>query len=504
MFSRRLLVFSVIVCAVYLFSVLLLRSRTSPSSDASLPTPNHPVSITNRPSPAIVDYWQKWALVILAAKPLIRSVELRLGSASVNEPHGTPKFGKEEDDRKPTPEQSVLSRADVQSLRRSHAILLEYPGFNDTRQDALRLFHGSGIVMVAGGRYYAPAIVSIRMLRRTNSTLPVQLYLQSSSEYEPHICEEVLPSLNAECFVIEDYLRSDTPFKVTHYQLKVLAILFSSFESVIFLDADCIALHDPLELLTSEPLNSTGLVSWPDYWIATEDPAFYTIAGFKAYPTGLPLRSSESGQLLISKEKHLSSLLLAAYYNVYGPTHYYPILSQGAPGEGDKDTFLAGAIVLHRPWYRVREHTGSIGFSDHQKGFHGKGMIQYDAHEEWSLREYMHTAQPRPFFLHANTPKMNVGRLVLGEEKELFMPYTGDAEEPVRLWGSKEKMVNKFDYDVEKVVWEIMVDMACELEGVLADWKQIKHVCRKARAHWDAVFAEGVGTTLAANITEGA
>ena len=491
MFSRRLILLFAIACIVYLSTILLLGSRTGPISDGSLPVPGHAISVTNRPSPAIVDYWQKWALVIEAAKPLIPRIELKLGAASTAEPFGIPKFGKEEEERKPTPDQSVLSTADIQSLRRSHAILLEYPEFNNTREDALKLFHGTGIVMVAGGKYYAPAIVSIRMLRKTNSTLPVQLYLQSNSEYEPHICEEVLPALNAECFVIEDYLRKDAPFKVTHYQLKVLAILFSSFESLIFLDADCIPLHDPLELITSEPFLSTGLVSWPDFWIATEDSAFYTIAGFQSYPTGLPLRSSESGQLLISKEKHLSSLLLAAYYNVYGPTHYYPILSQGAPGEGDKDTFLAGAIVLHRTWYRVREHTGSVGLTDHQGGFHGKGMIQYDANEEWSLREYTHTAQPRPFFLHANTPKMNVGRLVLGEEKDLFMPYAGDAEEPVRLWGGEEKMVKKFDYDIEKVVWEIMVDMACEFEGVLRDWKKIKHVCQMAREHWDAVFGKG-------------
>ena len=491
MFSRRLLVLSAIAFITYLSTILLLGSRISPINDSHLPVPNHAVSVTNPPSQAIVDYWQKWALVIEGAKPLIPPIKLKLGAASTKEPFGVPKFGKEEEDRKPTPDKSVLSKTDVESLRGSHAILLEHPGFNNTREDALKLFNGTGIVMVAGGRYYAPAIVSIRMLRRTNSTLPVQLYLQSSSEYEPHICEEVLPALNAECFIIEDYLRKDAPFKVTHYQLKVLAILFSSFESLVFLDADCIALHDPFELLTSEPFLSTGLVSWPDYWIATEDPAFYTVAGFPSYPTGLPLRSSESGQLLLSKEKHLSSLLLAAYYNVYGPTHYYPILSQGAPGEGDKDTFLAAAIALRRSWYRVKEHTGSVGLTDHQGGFHGKGMIQYDAKEEYSLREYTHTAQPRAFFLHANNPKLNVGQLVLGEAQELLMPYAGDAQEPVRLWGPKDRVVSKLDYDIEKVVWEIMVEMACELEGMLRDWKKVKNVCEKAKRHWDAVFGEG-------------
>ena len=361
MLTRRLLLLFTIACIVYVLTLVLLGSRTNPLTDSTLPRPKHATSVTNPPSQAIVDYWQRWALVIEAAKPLIPPIELRLGAASTKEPLGIPDFGKEEEERKPTPDQSVLTSTDVESLRRSHAILLEYPGFNDTREDALKLFRGTGVVMVAGGKYYAPAIVSIRMLRRTNCTLPVQLYLQSSDEYEPYICEELLPAMNAECFVIEDYLHKDAPFTVTRFQLKVLAILFSSFESLLFLDADSIALHDPTELLTSEPFLTTGLVSWPDYWIATEDSAFYTIAGFPSYPTGLPLRSSESGQLLISKKKHLSSLLLAAYYNVYGPGYYYPILSQGAPGEGDKETFLAGAIVLHRPWYRVKEHAGHIG-----------------------------------------------------------------------------------------------------------------------------------------------
>ena len=495
MFSRRPLLLLAFATIAIFYTIIHLGSRTSPISDSALPTPDHSFHVTNPPSQAIVDYWQKWALVIEKAKPTVPPIELRLGAASVAEKYGTPKFGKEDEEREPTPETIGMAPADIQSLRKSHEVILRYPGLNDTEEDAKKLFSGTGIVMVAGGDYYPPAIVSIRMLRKTGSTLPVQLFLQSASEYQAHICEEVLPALNAECFVIEDYLRKDAPFKVTHYQLKILGLIFSTFSNVIFLDADCIPLHDPAELIQAEPFLSTGLISWPDYWIATEDPAFYTIAGFKSYPTGLPLRSSESGQLLISKEKHLSSLILAAYYNVFGPTHYYPILSQGAPGEGDKDTFLAGAIVLNRSWYRVKEHTGTVGLRDTQGGFAGKGMIQYDAKEEYSLREYEHTAQPRQFFLHANTPKMNVGLLVSGED--LYMPFTGQgSKEPVRLWGEEESMVKRFDFDVEKAAWEIMVEMGCELEGVLREWKG-KKVCKKAREHWDAVFAPGAGTKTA-------
>ena len=72
------------------------------------------------------------------------------------------------------------------------------------------------------------------------------------------------------------------------------------------------------------------------------------------------------------------------------------------------------------------------------------------------------------------------------------MPYTGQAEEPMRLWGPEESVVRKFGWDVEKVVWVIMVEMACELEGKMRDWEKIKHVCRKAGEHWDAVFGEGM------------
>jgi Mannosyltransferase putative len=46
--------------------------------------------------------------------------------------------------------------------------------------------------------------------------------------------------------------------------------------------------------------------------------------------------STESGEIMYSKPKHELSLLLATYYNYYGPDFYYPLQSQGAPGEGDR------------------------------------------------------------------------------------------------------------------------------------------------------------------------
>ena len=483
MLAKRNTTLFILIAVFFLAAEWLLHSRQDvlPGHGSILPAPDHRTSVTNPPSPGVIDFWAQWAQVFEEAKPPIPPIEVENGASTADG------LIPDNDDRTPTPTSVGLSAEDIESMRRSHEILNKSPLWADIHHAANKLYSGTGIVTVAGGKYYAPAIVSIRMLRKTNSTLPVQVFLQSASEYEPEICEELLPTLNAECFVIEDFLRNDAPFKVEHYQLKVLAMLFSSYDRILFLDSDCIPLHDPAMLLTEEPFTSHGLVSWPDYWIATEDPAFYTIAGMAEYPTGLPLRSSESGQLLFSKKRHLASLVLAAYYNVFGPSHFYPLLGQGAPGEGDKDTFLAAAVVRNETFYRVKTKTGTVGIKDHQGGFHGRGMVQHDVVEEWSLREFTHTAKPRPFFLHANLAKMNVARLL--EKDDLFMPYTGEARERIRIWGTKERIMRTFDFDVEKVVWEEMVDMACTLDTVLRDFKKRRRLCEKAKEHFDVVFA---------------
>jgi len=438
---------------------------------------------TNPSSRAIVAFWAKWASVFDEARPMVQPVIVNV-TADYDDPKILPK------ERQPTLQTLELSHEDIWSLRHSHAQLVGHEDFGGINADAGRLYKGRGIVTVAGGEYFPPALLSIRMLRKTNCTLPVHVFLPSPAEYEPIICEELLPALGADCFVIEDYLKQDARFKILHFQLKALAILFSSFEEVVYIDADCLALHDPAVLLEQEPYKSTGFVNWPDFWMATEDPAFYIIAGLPGLPKGLPPRSTESGQLLFDKRRHLDTLVLAAYYNVFGPHYFYQILSQNAHGEGDKETFLAAATVLKRPYYRVQGKPGSVGYKDDMGEYRGRGMVQYDPTEDHRLasdngseRSDNATVQPRPFFLHANLAKLNVGRLVDG--KDLYLPGFGERH---RLWGSADGLVEEFGYDVEKVVWWEMVDLACQLAHTLKDFKKHGRICKKARTHYKAIF----------------
>ena len=482
MFVRPTRVISIVLAAVGLFITAPMLQRLFGNSLQRSIFAISP-SEANAPPPQILAFWETWANVIDTARPKVSAIELK----EVAQPAGIEPDNERE--RKPFNLSIGIPQKDVELLRQSHEKLVEHANFSVVNEQATLLFSGTGIVTVAGGSYFAPAILSIRMLRRTNSTLPVQVFLRNKSEYEKQICQEVLPALNAECFVIQDHLRKDNPVKVEHYQLKVLAILFSSYESVLYLDSDCMALLDPKELFDSEPFLSTGLVSWPDYWIATEDPIFYKIAGLSSFPKRIPARSSEAGQLLISKQTHLNTLLLAAYYNIYGPGIYYPILSQGAAGEGDKETFLAAAIVLENPNYRVRHRLGTVGYHEADREFHGTAMVQYHPIDDYAPREPTSLKQTRPLFLHANSPKMNVVHL-LAEDK-IFYPGT---EDRLRLWGPKEFMTETVGYDIEEVAWREIVEMACSLDGTLKDFHGAWQTCERAQQHYRETFREDITT----------
>lgn len=432
----------------------------------------------------IQTFWDRWSKVFYDDRPSTKAVRLGSRAQALSIKSG--------DDSARTPPSNRIrnSDSDIFSLRDSHAALLETLNSEHVAGD---MFNGTGVVTVGGGEYFGPAIIGLHMLRKTGCTIPVEIFVADAKEYEPALCEDYLARFGARCHVIADFLhgRNTTPsFEVTHYQLKSLAILFSSFAEVLYLDSDSIPLVDPsTELFTTEPYKSSGLVIWPDFWISTESPLFYTIAGLPQFPSNLPKSSSEAGQILINKRTHLKSLLLAIYYNIYGPDHYYPLLSQGVLGQGDKETFMAAALVLEQPYYRVK--TGVIAVSRRDgRATKGSAMVQHNPSDD--LRHIggqdasgngKAKVKVRPAFLHANTPKMNAGHLV--DEGDLF---TANGKKRLRLWGSQKEQEQQFGYDLEKEVWKLLLHTGCELKDIIAEWKGRKNMCGRLEAHFKAVF----------------
>ncbi|PLN80729.1 nucleotide-diphospho-sugar transferase [Aspergillus taichungensis] len=349
-----------------------------------------------------------------------------------------------------------------------------------------------GIVSSAGGSYLPTFMVSLLLLRQTGSDLPVELFMKDSSEYEPHVCEVILPPLGVKCVVLSEILAGqDDAHPIEGFQIKSFAMLFSSFEKFLWLDADCVPLHNPAALLRSEPFISTGLVTWPDFWANTAAPVYFDISRQPA-PPSTTRQATEAGILLLSKETHFLTLLLAVYYNYYGPEYYYPLLGQGAPGAGDKDTFLHAATALNNKLYSVSEAVVDLGNVTpwNPDTAVNAGYIQTDpiqdynltSHGKWRVQNSTVSKPPRAFFVHAGDPEFNPGKSLLGDK------LRGFDGQPTRLWTHPPKAMERIGYDVERKFWEATMQVACTMELAFETWKSKTGLCDDVQAHWKAVF----------------
>jgi alpha 1,2-mannosyltransferase len=389
-------------------------------------------------------------------------------------------------------------------LQKAHAhVVKELPG-----KFPRGLFSGTGIATVAGKRYMPVAVTTIRMLRKVSPHIPVEVFVMNQDEYEPHICEEVLPQLNAKCIILEDLYSTEmfSAFDIHGYSLKVLAIITSSFENVLFLDADSIPVNDVEDLFLKEPYTSTGYIVWPDYWQRSAAPNFYDIANIPLQgqdnnknnnnnisnviqahlENSMPYMSSESGQIVVDKSRHYKSLLLAGYYNVFGYNYYYPLLSQGACGEGDKETFLSAAYALNEPVYQVDTGCRTAGWFNEQGQFTGVGILQSNPYDDY-LRLADEKLTPRIMFMHMNLPKMNPRELF--ENAEHSERLLND-DKRVRYYGSPLEQMNTYSgKDVELEIWLECQWEVCEMalnQGlVFKDWNgvDLTQLCTNVSRH---------------------
>lgn len=289
--------------------------------------------------------------------------------------------------------------------------------------------NGKGIVTVGGGRYSVLLLTMLETLRQSGTSLPIEVFIPPMDEGDVQFCEDIVTKFNAKCVYFSDILPPNVleNLRIKSYQIKALALVMSSYEHVLFIDADNFAMKNVDNVFNSDVYKETGLVVWPDLWKRVTAPVYYDIAEIKydlntrvrwgfddlspvsRYQTirlhpmdstsresNVPFHdldgtisdpSTESGQMLINKKKHLDTLLLALYYNIYGPMWYYKIFSQGTAGEGDKETFISAAHTLNKPYYQVRTPLSFDGFHHDVKNFQGLGLLQYDFDQDYKLHQ---------------------------------------------------------------------------------------------------------------------
>lgn len=191
-----------------------------------------------------------------------------------------------------------LSEQDAHATRVIHEELLsklpEYPS---------KQFSGRGIITLAGGKWSEYAATGLGVLREIGSTLPVEVWMKDKNDVKEGWCEG-LEKEGMACRLLSDYM--DVSELKHGYQFKVFAMLFSSFEEFLFLDADNIVVTNPDVIFDSDAFSKNGAVLWPDYWKNPASPWLPYITGKsdKAAETWDEELTVESGQMLWSKHRH--------------------------------------------------------------------------------------------------------------------------------------------------------------------------------------------------------
>lgn len=245
------------------------------------------------------------------------------------------------------------------------------PKFKKLEESKDKLYQDQGVVIVAGGKYSLMAMPVIKSIRENGgvtikNTLPIELIIPPSESDDKKFCTNVLPKLDptglTNCVFLSDYFDSETLKHVAGYQLKAFSLLVSSFEKVLLLDADNYVINSLDNFFDGDIFRETGMILWPDFWRRVHNPRLYDIAGLKVerkqvrysvdyispkelytqsdkskvpfhdFEGAIPDGSTESGQMLVDKSKHLDTIIMSLYYNFNGPSYYYRLLGQASFG----------------------------------------------------------------------------------------------------------------------------------------------------------------------------
>lgn len=197
---------------------------------------------------------------------------------------------------------------------------------------------GTGIVMVAGGRYLRWAYASIRKTREVTD-LPIQVWHLGAEEVTPEDRMN-FEDLDVEFVNAYDFLDEHPMFQMGGWQCKSYAVAYCPFEKVILLDADCHPLVDPEPLFETQEFQDTGIIMWPDLNKCRKDDMIFPCMGLAVDPN---FQEMEAGQLLIDKWRLWEAVRMTVWMNSHSEVFYTSLY-------GDKDQWQMALRKFRMPF----------------------------------------------------------------------------------------------------------------------------------------------------------
>lgn len=235
-------------------------------------------------------------------------------------------------------------------------------------------FAGRGVVICGGGRRLLPAAwVCINMLRRLGCELPIELWHLGPDEMDDR-ARALLAPLNVRTIDAYEQRRRHPMRILNGWELKPFALVHSSFEQMLYLDADNVPVVDPTFLFDTDEYKETGALFWPDYGHLMPKAHTWRMCGLVP-PSG---RDFESGQIVLDKRRCWRPLWLTRWMNEHSDfwyTHMY----------GDKNTFLIAWRKLAAPYALVPLPIETLRGTMCQHDIAGRRIFQHRNTAKWTL-----------------------------------------------------------------------------------------------------------------------
>ncbi|KAI8808531.1 mannosyltransferase putative-domain-containing protein [Cladochytrium replicatum] len=256
----------------------------------------------------------------------------------------------------------------------------KYHSLNELRST----WKGKGIVLTSGKWHFPLALHAILCLRNVlNVTLPIEVFHSGPGDTETKFSKalERIPNVRA---VDVNTIFEESQAGLGGWHVKPFSMLASSFEEMVFLDADVLFLQDPATLFSYKGYKNLGTVffydrsighgryethEWFEGWMKDPTP----IARQSRFLQHNTIHEMESGVVVFDKHRALMQLLGVCWMNT---REQREVAMKKV--HGDKETFWMVAELMRLPYYWVPGYGGTIGYKNKTDGYICGGLYHAD------------------------------------------------------------------------------------------------------------------------------
>jgi hypothetical protein len=212
-------------------------------------------------------------------------------------------------------------------------------------------FAGKGLVIAAAGnryRYLTGLYCNLYVIRKYHkSNIPIEIFYVGESENFSLSLRKLITDLGGISIhnIMDKLSTNSDESELRGYQTKPLAVLCSSFEEVILVDADALCFIDPRYLFLAQGYEDSGMLLFKDYvdcmsFISRD--FIETIGiGVDAYCDYTNDFEIDSSCVVINKSKCWDALYTICIVNVKSDSYH-----KSKNVLGDKDTFLISSMFV--------------------------------------------------------------------------------------------------------------------------------------------------------------